>query len=214
MKKISLIILVSILASILLVSCSSYGVKKEISKNSQIKQLEKVGVIIRTSRGAVLKHSEIMLSIQKWSGGYRERKELVYLSSEDLSDEITMYDARLGRFAQFDESRTFMKFKTIGVINLFFRTHGEELRSVMEAKGLDGLLIFEVDGFYSRELQYIDMYSLTIVTDAEFNLLFLDRQSRTRDVNEIIGHKVRSILLDDIGGRFVTTLRKLNFITE
>jgi len=103
-----------------------------------------------------------------------------------------------------------MKFKTIGVVNLFFRTHSEELKRVMEAKGLDGLIIFEVDGFYSQELQYIDMYSMTIMVDTDFDILFLDRQSKARDVNEMVGERVRGILLNDIGDRFVTVLRKIH----
>ena len=209
MKKVCLI---AAIASILFVSCSSYGVKKEINKSSHIKKLEKVGIIIRTPRSSILTNSEIMLSIQKWSGAYTEKKELVYLSHEEMSDALYMYDARLGRFAQVDESNSFMKFKTMGVINLFLRTHREELQSIMEKNGFDGLVIFEVDGFYSRELQYIDVYSMTIMVDAEFNILFLDRQTHSRNVNEMVGDRVRGILLSDIGGRFVTVLRKMHCI--
>ena len=211
MKKITLIIA---FASILLVSCSTYGVKNEINQSSQIKKLENVGIIIRTPRGAILTHSEIMLSIQKWSGAYRERKELTYLSSEDMSEEIYMYDARLGRFAQVNESNSFMKFKTMGVINLFLRTHREELENIMDTNGLDGLIIFEVDGFFSQELQYIDVYSMTVMIDTEFNILFLDRQSKTRNVNEMVGDRVRGILLSDIGGRFVTVLQRMHCLAK
>jgi len=210
MKKLSLIAIILIV----FVSCSSYGVKKEINKSSQIKKLEKVGIIIRTPKASMLTNAEVMLSIQKWSGAYKEKKELIYLAQKDMSEEIYLYDTTLGPFAQLDESKSFMKFKTVGVINMFLRTHSEELKKIMEAKGLDSILIFEVDGFYSPELQWTAVYSMTVVANDELDILFLDRQSKSKDVNEMIGDRVKAIVLNDIGGRFVAMLRSLGCIVE
>jgi hypothetical protein len=211
MKKISLIIA---FASILFVSCSSYGVKNEINKSGQIKKLEKIGIIIRTPKASMLTNSEVLLSIKKWSGAYKEKKELVYLSQEEMSAEVYTYDSALGPFVQLDESKSFMKFKTVGVVNMFLRTHSVELKSIMEKKGLDGLVIFEVDGFYSQELQWTVIYSMTVMTDGELDILFLDRQQKSKDVNEMVGDKVKALVLNDIGGRFVTMLRDMGCIEE
>ncbi len=213
MKTLFRLLIIAVLFAVA-AGCSSYGVKKEMSDSAKLSSVNKAGVILRTPASTMLPREELKLSLQKWAGAYRESRPFVFLEDKNLTEAVYSYDAVFGKFSQFSENKSFLKFKTTGVINLFLRMNRNALMKVMADSGLDALVIYEVDGFYSPELQYIDMYSMFVAVDSELNIIYMDRQSETRDVQEIIPDSVKKILLSRVGGRFADTMDTAGFLEE
>ena len=114
----------------------------------------------------------------------------------------------------FDTNNSFLTYKSIGVVRDYINRNRDELKKIMAENTLDSLIIYEVDGYFSPELQYIDLNSMAVIIDSEMNLLYMDHQSQGFDIDEWDREMVKKILLDKISQRLIHSLESLDYLEK
>ncbi|MFC1670350.1 hypothetical protein ACFL20_08140 [Spirochaetota bacterium] len=207
MKLFSLLLFFSLLSS-----CSTYSVTTEVDKSSLIKKVERIGVIYRLSKDSSYTYGESIKNLEYWLKGYKEKKKIITL--QDVDKKISVFSLHQDKFYQVSEKGDFLKFKTIGSIKLYLRNNEESIKKILSENNLDSLVIYEVDSAFSAELQFLDFDSMIVVIDADFNIILMDHQKDTFDINEYDKARVRKYLLDKICDRFIQRMLDIKFITE
>ena len=144
--------------------------------------------------------------------GYKKKGKVI--SIKNPPDEISIYGSNADRFLQTSINSEFLKYKSIGVVKLYLRKNAAELNKVFSENGLDSLIIYEIDSGYSTELHYIDFNSVIVVIDREYNVLYLDYQDNSYNVDEFDQKILRKHLLDKLSCRLLERLTSLNYIEK
>jgi hypothetical protein len=204
--------LLLIIAGLLLAGCSSYSVNREISVSSKLNSLKKSGIIYRIPRTSMVPHRDYARSLQFWLKSYEKRNDLFLFTKAE--GKIFNYPSELERFYQLSSSGDFMITKSQGLIMQTVHEKETELKGLMEREGLDSLIIYEVDGDYSTEMQYIDFTSLMVIVGRDLSILYLDHQTNTIEIDEFDHNRVKTMLLDTVARRLIETLEDLDYISD
>ena len=210
MKRSALMFLCILMPGIL--SCSGFSIKKDISEKSRLSTLKRSGMVVRMWKSSMVESGELGKSITYWLEGSGKKKELLPLSG--IKEGLYIYDTPLDRFYQLAEDNSFLTYKSIGVVRDYINRNREELKKIMAENTLDSLIIYEVDGYFSPELQYIDLNSMAVILDSEMNLVYMDHQSQGFDIDEWDREMVKKILLDKISQRLLHSLESLDYIEK
>jgi len=194
------------------ISCSSYSIKTDFENSKDISRLKKSGILFRMPNSSIVPFSENQLNLLYFLEGYKTVNDIMIIKNPGM--ELQQYTSEINRFYQLSDENEFLMYKAMGVVKLYLRDNGEAIDKIMQENGLDSLVLYEVDGHYSAELQYLDINSVVVVVDAEKNIVFLDHQSNGYDINEINTERVRKALLDKISNRLLQTLDGIGFIKE
>ena len=207
MKRLLIISLMALAAS-----CSTYSVKVEVEKSDDLEKVKKTAVLLRFPRSSYIGIEESSKSMVSWVSGYKNNSGLEVLS--DIGEELMFYASPQDRFLQVSSKKDFLRYKSTGVIKEYLRINRKAVEDLFAAKGLHSLIIYEVDGFFSGEFQYIDFHSLVTVIDSSMNVIYLDYQANNYHVDEVYDAKVKGELLNHISERFVETMFDLEFLEK
>jgi len=196
----------------LIMSCSTYDIKVEVDDSFNIGKLKKTGVFLRIPDSSIIQESEYKKNLDFTIEGNKKINDMVVI--KDIPDEIIHYNDETNRFLQLSEQKEFLKYKSIGIISLFARKNESQLKKIMSDNSLDSLLIYEIDGVFSHEMQFIDFNSMIIILDKSLNIAFMDYQSNMFDLNEYEKDLVKKHLVDRVSGRFLQTVYDLDFLTD
>lgn len=177
-----------------------------------MKGAKNVGVIFRIQKTSFVAAHEYSKTLAYWIEGYEQLKKMSLLS--DVPAALSVYETDVDRFYQLSPERDFLTFKSLGVVKYYLQANRAAVEDLFKKNKLDLLVIYEVDGFFQAELEYIDFNSIIIVVDPSMNVHFLDRQSDTFHINEVNPEKVKKHLLDKVSERFVETMRDIDFLKE
>lgn len=208
MKKVLLFLFSAFLFS----SCSAFSIKNEISETDKLKAAKNVGVIFRIQKTSFVSEEEYRQTLRYWVEGHQQLKKLALPTDADTG--LTVYKTDADRFYQLSPQRDFLTFKSLGVIKYYLQTNRPAVEEIMSKGNLDLLVIYEVDGFFQAELQYVDFNSIVVILDKSMNVHFLDRQNNTYHINEVNPEKVKKHLLDKVSERFIETMIDLDFLEE
>lgn len=202
----------AIISLLLTFGCSSYNVDIEIENSTKLSQLKKSGIVFRIIRGSLIRYDDYTRSLQFWLNSYKKINDLQIITT--TIDRISYFPSELERFYQLSINKDFQRHKSKGVIELNLYEHEKEIKSLMESKSLDSLIIYEVDAIYSTEMQFVDFSTVIAVIDADFRVLYLDHQKLNEDIDEFDPSRAKNILLDRIGKRLLGLLSDLHYIDD
>ena len=80
------------------------------------------------------------------------------------------------------------------------------INKLLSERKYDGLIIYEVDGIVSAEMQFVGFDTVMVFIDNKLNVLYLDRQSINLETVEFDFDRVKIKLLDGVSERFVEKL--------
>ena len=217
MKRTSALIIMVFLA----LSCGSLNVKTVQENDDAVEAVKKAGLIIRVSRDVRIGRDDYVKSISHWIAGLRPQKNLLFVS--DTGDKITYFEKDEDRFYQvaednsyfkFNNGYSFLKFKSIGVVNLYLKDNRVELKKIMDDNSLDALFIYEIYGVVANEMQFIDYDTVLIMADKNLKVIYMDRQNFNDDTSEIDFDRIKIKYLDSVSDRLTRTLIKLDFLEK
>ncbi len=225
MKKLSFfaILLVSVL------SCSPYNVKTEVESSSDLSQLKSSGIIFRYYKNSIIELHDYSSNFRKWLEGHKKINKIILLP--DVSSKAEVFDSTFNRFYQHSINDNFLKYKTIGIIKLYVRENELELKKLMKEKGLDSIVVYEINSGFSKEMQIFDMETVVIVLNSNLQLIYLDHQRDSYpekkipwdtmisgdvkgDYDNFTEDMLKKALLDKISQRFIEVLLDIDFIEE
>ncbi|MBN1533719.1 MAG: hypothetical protein JXA20_13705 [Spirochaetes bacterium] len=192
--------------------CASYSIHSEISESAKLEALKKSGIVLRLPRTEMALYRDYARSLQFWLKSYEKQNDLFLLTKAEGN--IVKYPSELERFYQISIDGDFMLYKSQGVIRQTLHENEPELKTLMEREGLDSLIIYEVDGDYSTEMQFIDFTSLVTIVDRDLSLLYLDHQANTIDIDEFDHNRAKTMLLDTVSKRLIETLEDLEYLSD
>ena len=196
----------------ILISCSTYNVKKVIENSSKISDFKNSGIIFRISKNSIFTTEEIILNSKFWTEGYKKNNKLIYFTT--LSNNIISYDSDNKRIYQLSINGNFLKFKSIGIIKLYLQNNSNELKNLISDNKLDSLIIYEINSGFSGELQIFDFESVLVIVDKNLNIVYLDYQKKGFEGDDIYSDKLRKHLLDKLSDRFNQKLFDFNYIEK
>ncbi len=208
MKKTS----VAYLALMLIVSCGTFSVKTEVNRDAVVEKAQKSGLIVRAPHNVGYLPSDYVRTISHWMAGLSPQKDLLLIS--DAGDKLSRFESDEDRFYQATEDNRFLKYKSIGVINLYLKDNREELKKIMDANSLDSLFVYEVFGVVANEMQFIDYDTVLMMMDSNLNLVYLDRQNQYLETYELDYDRIKIKFLDSISDRLTRTLIKLGYLEK
>ncbi len=202
-------------------SCGSISVKTVQKNADALAAVKKAGLVVRLPRDVRISREDYMKTISHWVSGLKSRKDLLLLS--DASEKISMYDSDDDRFYQMAEDdsffksrggHTFLKYKSLGVVNMYLKNSGTELKQLMEANSLEGIFIYEIYGVLSTEMQFVDYDTALVLADKNLNVVYMDRQHYNEDTSEIDFDRIKIKFLDSVCDRLTRTLVSLGFLEK
>ena len=196
-------------------NCSKFSVRTDIEKSYKVSTFKKSGLILRISAKSRLLFQEQERNTDRWIAGHKPIKNILLLSG--ISDKVKYFNQDIERFYQESLNRNFLKYKSLGVINLYLRNNESELKKTITENDLSGLVIYEVYSVLSTAMQFMDFDSVIIITDRNLNVLYMDHQSdgfNIDDIGEIDPDKIKDELLNYISERLIEKLIDLEFIAE
>ena len=208
MKRTSVLILMISLV----LSCSSLNVKTVQENDDAVEAVKKAGLIIRISRDVRIGRDDYVKSIAHWIAGLKPQKNLLFVS--DTSEKLTFFDKDEDRFYQVTEDGSYLKFKSIGVVNLYLKDNREDLKKIIDANSLDAIFIFEIYGVVANEMQFIDYDTVLVMADKNLKVIYMDRQNYNDDTSEIDFDRIKIKYLDSVSDRLTRTLIKLDFLSR
>ncbi len=191
-------------------ACSSYGIKKDISLKEEIRALQSTGIIIRISEKGILGQNECLTSLLSWLESTRQLKKIQLIPSTSAG--ISRWTAREERLYQVSPDGDFQKYKSLGVGRVYLRDRGSELKKIMEDNVLESLIIFEIDGMVSKEMEFLDSESVVMLVKKDLSVLYLDHAMENIDVDVSDEGVMKRMLLDRLSSRLLTTLENLDFL--
>lgn len=202
-------LIVSFSAALMLVSCSTFHVTTEIDHGSKVEKLKKSGIIIRLPNSSPIAMTRFAESMGQWLAGYKRVNTLPIVSaSPSVSEAATDFD----QFLQFTARDEFMTQKTVGIITVYLEKNRAELEKLMADNDLDSMIIYEINGAFSAEMQFYDFRSLVAVVDKAFMIQYLDHHFDRYDANNPDPTVIQNHLLDRVNERLIDYLKKMDFI--
>ncbi len=196
----------------MIISCGTYTVTREMENSAGVDGIAKAAVVVRVPRNIRIAHDEYVNNIRQWLSGVKALKEL-YIVTEG-SEELVYTKGDEDRFYQFSERSSFLRYKSLGIINLYLRNNSAELKKLISDKSLSGVIFYEVFGVTSTEMQFVDFDSVVTIVDKNLNVVYLDHQSDNFSTNEFDFDKVKHKLFDLVSQRFIEKLENLEFIEK
>jgi len=192
--------------------CSSYSINREITHNSKLDVLKKSGIVFRLPRTSLIKYDEYSRTLLFWINSYKKINDLKIIAKED--GKLFGYPSELERFYQISMDGDFLALKSQGSIYQMIHEKDKEIRSLMEKEDLDSIILYEVEGDYSTEMQYVDFTSLVAIIDQNLDILYLDHQTATLEIDEFDPAVAKNNLLDSITKRLLNCFEDLDYIEE
>jgi len=199
--------------SVLLASCSTYNVEKEIN-NSVIDKYKNSAIVFRLPESSPVTQQEFAKNLNNWVEGYKKNNRLLIL--ENVNDKIKSYDSDFNRFYQVSDDNDFLLEKTMGSLSTFIKENDSELKKIIIDNGLDSIIIYEIDSFFSSKIQYMSFSSVIVIIDAVGKINYLDHQIDTYHTEEVspFQTKIKMNLMDKVCERFIEQLLKLDYIEK
>ena len=208
MKKSVLVII-----SLFFVSCSTYTVEQEINKGI-IDKYKNSAIIFRLPKSSPVSGEELEKNFNNWLAGFKKNNRLLMINN--ANDKIKTYDSDFNRFYQISDSNKFLLEKTMGSLSAFNRENDIELKKIISENGLDSLIFYEIDSFFSSTIQYMSFTSVIVIFDAEGKINYLDHQSDAYHTEEVspFHSKIKMNLMDKMCERLIEELLKLDYIEK
>jgi hypothetical protein len=202
----------------MLTACSEFSVITDLDRIRKISEFKKVGVLMRTGHHRDIQHGDYKNNIRNWLEGYKKLVVIDLIDNE--SETISFFKNETDRFYQLASRRnimenvdkTFLKYKALGIINLYMQGNSAELKKLIADNKLDALLIYEVYCTISTEMQFYDFDSVIAIVDRDLNIVYLDHQTNSFDSIEADKNKIKEELLNKISNRLVDRFLRLDFI--
>ncbi len=205
-KKTSIaLFLVSIITQF---SCSNYLIKD----NELLSKLSKAGIIFRISKSSKISKDEIIKNTQYWLSNYRKEKDITIIT--ETSESIGYFKYPHERFFQLSNENNFLKYKSIGVLNLYLQNNRKELLNILSTNNLDSLIIFEIYSIISTEMQFFDYDTVLAVVDSNLNIAYLDSQTSHIDSESSNLEELKNQTMDKINQNLIEDLQELDFLSK
>ncbi|HPI21636.1 MAG TPA: hypothetical protein PLE73_00455 [Spirochaetota bacterium] len=210
--------LLTLALAVIFTACSEFRVKTIIDNDKKISKLKKSGILLRLNDQSLIAHQEFHANLSNWLAGFKPIIDLVILGEQN--DAVHHYTRHEERFFQLSTrrnvmetvSKSYLPYKSLGIINLFIRNNAAELKKIMADSSLDSIVIYEVYALVSTEMQNFDFDSVMVIVDRDLNLLYVDHQSDTYDSVETDKAKMKEELLNKVSNRLIARLRRLGFL--
>lgn len=193
-------------------SCSGFNIKKSVSDKPALNKLKKSGIVIRVWENSSVKSSEIKENLEYWIAGCSKINNFVFI--KDGSPELLSYSSEHDKFFQRDTGKSFLTDKSAGIFRIYQNKHRQELADFISSNALDSIIFYEADGFFSPELQFININSTVIISDSNFNLIYMDSSTNDENVDEWDKDALKKLLLDKISERFIYSMESLNYLEK
>jgi hypothetical protein len=191
-------------------SCSSYSIKNDIEDSSILSKVKNAGIIFRISNGSRLTDKELIRNLSYWLSVYQKKGNVTVI--KDASDALTVFNNPQQRFYQLSNEEKYLKYKTLGVVNLFLQNNQNELLNIISRNSLDSIIVLEVYSVISTQMQFFDYESVLVVADANLNIGYLDHQSDYFESASSSIDELKNQTLDKINGRLIDNLSDLNLL--
>ncbi len=201
----------SIILMAMLSSCAKYSVKEEIDRTSKI-DVKKAGILLRISRKAMLGYDVHYETLQKWLKGYTHNVELEIINGR--SDPYAYFANDRDRFYQLSMNGSFLKYKSLGVINSYLYRYKNDLSYLMKKNNLDALLIYEVYGIASVGMQFMDFDSMVVILDKNMKVVYLDHQHDRFNSDDYSIDLLKDQLMDKMNDRMLEFLMDIDYIED
>lgn len=208
--KISYCRLLFMLIIFSMLSCSSYSIKTDIEESSILKKIKKTGVIFRIPNSSKITKEESIKNFISWLTIYQKNENIIIIN--DASDSLTYFNNPQQRFYQLSNENTYLKYKSIGVLNQYLQNNQNELLNIISKHNLDSITIFEVYSIISTQMQFFEFESVLAVVDSNLNLAYLDHQSDYFESESSILNELKNQMLDIINNRLVDHLYDMNLL--
>lgn len=200
-----------VIAALALLSCSTYTVKVEIERDG-VDRVKSAGIVMRTPSTLRIGRGEYEGNLSRWIDGLKKVKKLEIVRG--APEALALVGEEPDRFFQAADGNRFLTYKSLGVINQYLRKNRQSLSGVLASGGHDGLLIYEVFGVTSTEMQFVDFDTVIVLVDRDLNVLYLDHQSDNLSTDEFDFEKVKQKLLNSVSERFVEQAIDLEFLRK
>jgi hypothetical protein len=200
-----------VIAALALLSCSTYTVKVEIERDG-VDAVKNAGIVMRTPSTLRIVRGEYENNLSRWIDGLKKVKKMEIVRG--APEALTLIGEESDRFFQAADGNRFLTYKSLGVINQYLRNNRQALTGALAAGGHDGLLIYEVFGVTSTEMQFVDFDTVIVLVDRDLNVLYLDHQSDNLSTDEFDFEKVKQKLLNSVSERFVEQAIQLEFLRK
>jgi hypothetical protein len=205
-------VIILLLGFLLITSCMRFNVTREIKNNSAISKLKNTGIIFRIPHNSPIPVKLFNNDITQWMEPYKKLKNVKII--QPTSIEVHRSRSEFDRFLQFSSDNDFQINETLGIISLYLQKNKAEFDKIIADNGLDSLIIYEVDGCISAELQFSDFSSMIVIVNSKYQILYMDRQFNTYEAFEIDKQILQEDLLDRISNRLLQFLKKYDFVKE
>jgi hypothetical protein len=193
-------------------SCATYSVKSELDERASLKEAKKLGVIVRVPHKNRISRDDILSSLSRSLNGYEQTVKIEIIP--DLSPGCIEFTDDEERFYQVSSDQEFLKYKSIGILRTYLRDNGDEIRKAIEKNSLDGIVIYEMYGIISIEMQMMHFDSVVIVVDKNLNQGYLDHQNNSYNSIENDYNALRSEILTHMATRFVEAMKFLGYVKD
>ena len=204
----SRLLLMFIIFSVL--SCSSYSIKTDVEESSILKKIKKTGIIFRIPNSSKITKEESIKNFLSWLTIYQKNENIIVIN--DASDSLTYFNNPQQRFYQLSNENTYLKYKSIGVLNQYLQNNQNELLNIISKNNLDSITIFEVYSIISTQMQFFEFESVLAVVDSNLNLAYLDHQSDYFESESSILNELKNQMLDIINNRLMNHLYDVNLL--
>lgn len=200
----------SLLVLFLVCACSSINVTKDTYRKDAVRALSSTGIVLRISEKGILSQESCVSGILSWLESTRLNKKVIVIPSSPSG--VSRWMGRDDRLYQLSTEGEYQRYKSLGIARIYLRNQGAELLKIMEDNGLDSLVIFETDGFFSQEMQFIDLNSVLMLVNRKLDIVYMDHHSENSDIAETDDAAFRRILIDRQSARLIHTLEYLEFL--
>ncbi|MBN2403272.1 MAG: hypothetical protein JXN64_12855 [Spirochaetes bacterium] len=191
-------------------SCSTYSIKTDIADSAVISKIKSTGIIFRISNGSKIKKEELINNCLYWLTVYKKTGNITVI--KDASDSLSVFNNPQQRFYQLSNEDEYLKYKSIGVVNLYLQNNQNELLNIISENNLDSIIIFEIYSIISTQMQFFEYESVLAVADTDLNIAYLDHQSDFFESTSSSLDDLKNQTLDKINDRLMDKLVDLNLL--
>lgn len=199
----------------LVLSCGTYSIKSDVMDRSALSSLEHSGLLLRLFVHDTMKRDEYRQNLTTWLAAYTNDEETTpHFTMLESATVMTTFQSPSHRFYQRDMEGKFLRYKSLGQIRTSHMEKKEELQALMDEKNLDSMILYEVDGTFSAELQFVTLSSMVVVIDHELNILYMDHQRNRYDLETFNRNVAKREYLDHVSQRLCGTLQELGYLKK
>jgi hypothetical protein len=198
------------LCFLLLQSCASLSVNNLVRNSSAIKSAQKTAFFFRLSNGNPLEESSLNECVSYWLEGAVKLKPLTFV--QFVEDPLGLYNSEYDRFFQLDINNKYLRYKSQGVMQFYIRQNEAALQKIMTDTESDILFIYEVDSWYSVEMQTMGFRSIVLGINRKMEIVFLDNQEDNFTLESPDPFAIKKNLTDKISERLLVTMDGLDII--